>query len=225
MGKSDLGWLHSNFHFSFADYFNPDNIQFGALRVLNDDRIEAQTGFDAHPHRDMEIISYIVDGQLTHVDSMRNKRTLGRGSFQYMSAGTGLFHSEHNLGEIPMRLLQIWILPDRKGYQPQYGDLELEWDIRSNKWYHAVSGQSGDATIKINQDANISVTEVEKGKDISFPVGPGRQAYLVQIEGSSRIKDLVLHAGDALTSVEENLEINAEETSHLLVIEMAKSKD
>jgi len=126
MGSSDLGWLKSKFHFSFAEYYNPSNVNFGVLRVINDDLVKPGTGFDTHPHRDMEIISYIVDGELTHGDSMGNKRTLSRGHVQYMSAGTGVFHSEHNFGEETLRFLQIWIYPDKNGYEPNYGDYKFE---------------------------------------------------------------------------------------------------
>ncbi len=114
MGSSNLGWLKSKFHFSFAEYFNPDNMNFGVLRVINDDLVAPHTGFNLHPHADMEIISYVVEGELTHGDSMGNKSTITRGHVQYMSAGTGVYHSEHNLGENVLRFLQIWILPDRK---------------------------------------------------------------------------------------------------------------
>ena len=99
MGRANHGWLNTHFHFSFANYYNPNNMNFGALRVINDDLVAAQTGFDMHPHRDMEIISYVVDGALTHEDSMGNRGTIERGHVQYMSAGTGVFHSEHNLGD------------------------------------------------------------------------------------------------------------------------------
>lgn len=107
MGSSNLGWLRSKFHFSFAEYYNPNNINFGVLRVINDDLVLSNTGFDTHPHRDMEIISYVVNGELTHGDSMGNKNTITRGHVQYMSAGTGVYHSEHNLGEDTLRFLQI----------------------------------------------------------------------------------------------------------------------
>ncbi len=109
MGSSNLGWLRSKFHFSFAEYYNPNNINFGVLRVINDDLIEAGTGFDTHPHKDMEIISYVVNGDLTHEDSMGNKNTITRGHVQFMSAGSGVYHSEHNFGKEILRLLQIWI--------------------------------------------------------------------------------------------------------------------
>jgi len=222
MGSSDMGWLKSIFHFSFAQYYNPDNMNFGVLRVINDDLIKANTGFDTHPHRDMEIISYVVKGQLTHGDSMGNRNTLSRGHVQYMSAGTSIFHSEHNLGEETLRLLQIWILPDRKGYDPSYGDYRFNWEDRNNKWLHMVSSKARNAEIKINQDINIYSAELDKGKEISFPVKKHRQAYLVQIEGSSLINDVNLNERDGMEIVEENLLIKAIETSHLLIIEMNK---
>ncbi len=222
MGKSDLGWLRSHFHFSFADYYNPANIQFGALRVINDDQIAPHTGFDTHPHRDMEIITYVIDGALTHQDSMGNKRTLSRGGVQYMSAGTGIRHSEHNTGDTLLRLLQIWILPDRKGHTPAYGDLALDWEERKNRWLPIVSGAGGTGRIAINQDASIHVAEIDAGTSLTFPVAPGRQAYLVQIEGTARIGDITLGPRDALTSVGEDIVIDAIDTAHVLLIEMGE---
>ena len=223
MGRSNLGWLRSLFHFSFAEYYNPRNMNFGALRVINDDLIEGHTGFDTHPHRDMEIISYVVDGKLTHADSMGNENTIGRGEVQYMSAGTGVLHSEHNRQDELARLLQIWIMPDQRGYKPQYGDRRFEAKDRHNQWLHIVSSTSGTAPIKIHQDVNISVLELDAKKTISFEVKPGRQAYLVLIEGQSKINGLELTMRDALESVEENLSIEALENSHYLVIEMRKN--
>nr|WP_308743359.1 pirin family protein [uncultured Anaerocolumna sp.] len=224
MGKSNLGWLRSIFHFSFAEYFNPTNINFGALRVINDDLIESMEGFDTHPHQDMEIISYVIDGELTHQDSMGNKRTLSRGEVQYMSAGTGVFHSEHNFGNKLLRLLQIWVYPDKKGYEPNYGDYRFPWELRKSKWLPIVSGQQGNAPIKINQDANFYVVELEKGNEITFEVNKNRQAYLVQIEGESQINDINMNAKDGLEIVEENINIKAtENSSHILVIEMKKA--
>jgi redox-sensitive bicupin YhaK (pirin superfamily) len=220
MGKSDLGWLKSLFHFSFAEYFNPDNMGFGVLRVINDDLIAPNNGFDMHPHKDMEIISYAIDGELTHGDSMGNKQTITRGEVQYMSAGTGVYHSEHNRGDKVARLLQIWIHPDRKGHTPNYGDFRFKWEDRENKWLHIVSPINGDAIVKINQDANINVLALDKGKEIGFAVGTGRQAYLVQIEGSSSVNGVELKMRDALEITEEDIIIKATETSHFLVIDM-----
>jgi redox-sensitive bicupin YhaK (pirin superfamily) len=222
MGSSNLGWLKSLFHFSFADYFNPSNINFGVLRVLNDDLIAPGTGFDTHPHKDMEIISYIIQGELTHGDSMGNNRTLVRGQVQYMSAGTGVFHSEHNLGKDILRILQIWIYPDKKDYNPNYGEYRFQWEQRVNQWMPIVSGISGDAPIKVNQDANIYVLELEKGKEMSFNVSKNRQAYLVQIEGTSNINQIQLDARDSMEIMEEDILIKAEDTSHIMLIEMNK---
>lgn len=222
MGKSDLGWLQSLFHFSFAEYYNPENMNFGNLRVINDDLVRSQTGFEMHPHRDMEIISYVVNGELTHGDSMKNKQTISRGHVQYMSAGTGIMHSEHNYGSNTARFLQIWILPDQKGYKPNYGDFRFDWSERVNRWFHIVSGQQGLAPIKINQDANIYVLELDGGKEIDFEVKPGRQAYVVLIEGDADMNQNHLFTRDALESVEETLEIKANSKTHLLVIEMKK---
>lgn len=220
MGRSNLGWLNSTFHFSFAQYYNPKNINFGVLRVINDDLIAPKTGFDTHPHRDMEIISYVVDGELTHGDSMGNQKTVSRGHVQYMSAGTGVLHSEHNHGDNVLRLLQIWVFPDQQGYTPNYGDYRFDWDDRHNNWLHMVSSKEGNAPIKVNQDVNFYSLELEKEQEINFPVKEGRQAYLVQIEGASDINEISLVDRDALEIVEEDIQIKATETSHFLLIEM-----
>lgn len=222
MGSSNLGWLKSKFHFSFAEYYNPNNINFGALRVINDDLIKPDTGFDTHPHKDMEIISYVVNGELSHGDSMGNKNTIARGRVQYMSAGTGVYHSEHNFGKEELRLLQIWIFPDKQGYKPNYGDYRFNWNDRQNKWLHMISSKAGDAPIKINQDINIYSLELEKGKAIDFQINEGRQGYLVQIEGSSIINNIDLNHGDGMEIVEEDIQIQGKETSHILIIEMSK---
>lgn len=220
MGKSDLGWLKSSFHFSFAEYYNPLNMGFGKLRVLNDDLIEQNTGFDTHPHANMEIVSYVVSGELTHQDSMGNKHTLTRGNMQYMSAGTGVYHSEHNFGKDMLRILQIWIYPDKNGYAPNYGDYEFAWEDRENKWLHMVSDEQGSAPIKIHQDVNIYTASLEKGDEIDFKVAKGRLAYLVQIEGESRINELQLSEKDAMEIVEEDIQISATKKSHFIVLEM-----
>ena len=222
MGKSNLGWLRSIFHFSFAGYYNPNNMNFGVLRVINDDLIDQSEGFDTHPHKDMEIISYVVQGELTHADSMGNKRSLKRGHVQYMSAGTGIYHSEHNYGDEILRILQIWILPDKNGYTPNYGDYMFDWSLRKDKWLKIVSNINGDAPIKINQDVNIYVLELANKKEIEFTVGKNRQAYLVQIEGESDINDIQLSPKDALEIIEENILIKSNGISHYLVIEMEK---
>jgi len=224
MGSSDLGWLKSKFHFSFAEYNNPNNMGFGVLRVINDDLVNPHTGFDTHPHRDMEIISYVIEGELTHGDSMGNKSTLKRGDVQYMSAGTGVHHSEHNLGGEIARFLQIWILPDKRGHKPNYGEYRFELDERKNNWLHMVSSNQGDAIIKVNQDVNIFALELDESNEINYEVKVDRQAYLVQIEGQSNINGVTLNERDAMEIVEENIKIKAEVLSHFIVIEMIKSE-
>ncbi len=223
MGKSNLGWLNSSFHFSFSEYVNPLNISFGKLRVINDDLIEAKTGFPMHPHNDMEIVTYVVDGKLTHKDSMGNIGEVSRGQVQYMSAGTGVYHSEYNLSDEKLRSLQIWIFPDEKDYKPNYGEYKFNWKDRDNKWLHMVSSNEGIAPIKIHQDMNIYAIYLDKDNTESLNIDKDRQAYLVQIEGNSIINNIELNEKDALEIVEENIQIKAKENSHFLVLEMKKS--
>lgn len=224
MGHSNRGWLDSLFHFSFADYYNPANMGFGVLRVVNDDFVGGGNGFGMHPHKDMEIISYGVAGYLTHEDSLGHRGRIGRGHVQYMSAGTGIAHSEYNHEEETLRLLQIWIIPDGKGHTPAYGEFLFDWAERVNRWFHFVSPISGAAPIRIHQDANFYVTALEAGRHLEFTVEKGRQAYLVQIEGSAIINQISLGARDALEVQEEALHITAPvEDAHIMIIEMAKS--
>lgn len=223
MGHGDHGWLKSIFHFSFAEYYNPQNMNFGVLRVINDDLINAGSGFDTHPHRDMEIVTYVVTGELTHGDSMGNKNTISRGDLQYMSAGSGIHHSEYNRSKDTARFLQIWILPEKKGLKPSYGDMHFTSEQRHNAWLNVVSGTSGTAPVKIHQDASIYVLELDQDRQIDFAVDIGRQAYLVQIEGSSLINGLTLNMRDGLEVSEETLRITAVEKSHYLLVEMKKS--
>ncbi|MDU2063269.1 MAG: pirin family protein [Sporomusaceae bacterium] len=222
-GRADHGWLRSLFHFSFAEYYNLERMDFGVLRVVNDDLVEPNTGFEMHPHRDMEIVSYVIDGELTHGDSMGNQNTISRGHIQYMSAGTGVFHSEHNLGLKTARFLQIWIKPSQIGLKPQYGDHRYDWDLRKNQLLHLVSSPEGGAPVQLNADANFYALELDKGLEMEFTVKSDRQAYVVQIEGSSDINGTELNAKDALESVGESLRIKALETMHILIIEMKKA--
>ena len=221
MGKSEQGWLHSTFHFSFAEYYNPDNICFGALRVVNDDIFDAGNGFDTHPHQNMEIISYVIEGILTHQDSMGNQRELSRGQVQYMSAGTGVTHSEFNLTKAPLRFLQIWILPDQNGYQPNYGDHPFRWEDREDRWLRIVSGEEGRAAVKIHQDMEISVLFLGKGQEMSYSLAEGRQAYLIQIEGSGTVNGHVISQKDAAEITKEQvIDLRSAEDSHYILFDM-----
>ena len=220
MGESNLGWLRSKFHFSFAEYYNEKNINFGVLRVINDDYIAPGTGFPTHPHRDMEIISYVIEGKLTHKDSMGNESTLERGEVQYMSAGTGVTHSEYNKHAEDTRILQIWVLPDRKGHTPNYGEHKFKYEDRIGKWLHFVSSKEGDAPIKVNQDVNFYVTEIEAGKEMDFEVKEGRQAYVVQIEGKSEINSTMMNPRDGMETIGESLKIVSLEKFKLLLMKL-----
>jgi redox-sensitive bicupin YhaK (pirin superfamily) len=224
MGRSVSDWLDSHFHFSFAGYYNPDNIRFGMLRVVNDDQVQPGKGFGVHPHQDMEILSYVVEGELTHADSMGSRQTLTRGQVQYMSAGTGVTHSEYNRGGGLLRFLQIWILPDRKGYAPNYGDYRFALEDRLDKWLPIASGVENapsTAPIRIHQDVNVYVAILSAGKEISFQVKRGRQAYLVMIEGGALIGGMPLSARDALEIANEDIVISPQEFAHVIIFEMA----
>lgn len=225
MGSSNLGWLESRFHFSFADYRNYDNINFGVLRVLNDDIIHPDSGFEMHPHHNMEIISYIVNGEITHKDSMGNEETLKRGEVQYMSAGSGIVHAEHNKNTSQdLRLLQIWIVPPKKNLQTLYGSYQYKKEQRENKLLNIVSPQNGSAAVKLHQNVNIFVSELEAGKILEFTISKNRQVYFVQIEGISNINGIILNNGDAMEVTKEtSLNIKALQNSHFLFIEMIES--
>jgi redox-sensitive bicupin YhaK (pirin superfamily) len=219
------GWLDSHFHFSFAEYYNPENINFGALRVWNDDIVLPGTGFDTHPHQNMEIISYVIEGALSHADSMGNEQTLQRGQVQYMSAGTGVTHSEYNHGNVPLRFFQIWIFADKDGHPPNYGDYSFVWEDRIDKWLPLaanVDNPNSPAPIKIHQDINAYATALSTGKSLPCEVAAGRQAYLVVAEGKARVDGIGLHARDAIEIVEQDVVVESVEDAHIVVIEMAK---
>lgn len=222
MGKSEQGWLHSTFHFSFAEYYNPQNMNFGPLRVVNDDVFDAGHGFDTHPHKNMEIISYVIDGVLTHKDSMNNEKELQRGQVQYMSAGTGVYHSEFNLTENPLRFLQIWILPDQNGYKPNYGDYRFEWQDRVNQWL-LIAGHD-QAPITIHQDMKISVVSLDANKTIDYKLDSDRQAYLIQIEGDGLLNGKALKMRDAAEIVDDVIQLQAISDSHYILFDMKKEQ-
>lgn len=223
-GRSNLGWLLSRFHFSFADYHNTERMRFGALRVLNDDLVKPGAGFEMHPHRDMEIFTYVVDGELTHADSMGNSRTLGRGDVQYMSAGTGIFHSEHNRGTKMLRFLQIWIYPEKKNLPSAYGDERFPWDSRVNRLLLMAGPSGSGAPITIAQDARILASYIESGHELTLSVEQGRQVYLVNIEGELDISGELLHERDAAELTNESVVLTSTGGSHLLLVDMVAGK-
>lgn len=218
--KAQHGWLQSHFHFSFAQYQDKENMHFGALRVMNDDLVQAHSGFNEHPHHDMEIITYVIRGELTHKDSMGNKESLGRGAIQYLSAGTGITHSEDNEGDEEVHLIQTWILPSEKGLNPQYGSKIFEEQEHHNKWLHLIAPEGTKNVINIYQDANMYVTELDSGKVLDFVVSPHRQVYIKVMEGSANINTVKYKQGDAGEIVEEDITVQALSDVHILLVEM-----
>ena len=221
MGRSERGWLTCWFHFPFAEYAGPDTPPFGCLQVLNDELIQPGFGFDTHFHRDMEILTYVAGGGLTHADSLKNHRVLGRGELQYISAGTGLFHSERNEGRSLLRLLQIGIPPDKPGYPPRYDAVCFPWGARENRWLSLVSGTQGKAPITIRQDVSLYAAAITGGKSLEFHVFPGRQAYLVVIEGEAELGGVSLSARDAAEIGPDLVRITAKSAAHLLRFDMS----
>lgn len=197
-------------------------MQYGALRVMNDDFVDAHRGFDTHPHRDMEIITYILSGELTHQDSMGNKERLGRGSMQYLSAGTGITHSEVNEGDEAVHVIQTWILPQAKALKPQYGSKVFDPEERHNKWLHLIAPSGTPNVINIYQDANMYVSEVDKGKSLTYELGEQRQLYVKVMEGEADINGFVFKEGDAAKVEDENLNVKALSDVHVLLVEMKK---
>ncbi len=222
---AEHGWLTSHFHFSFAEYHNTDNIRFGFLRVMNDDFVQPHTGFGTHPHRDMEIVTYVLSGELTHADSMGNKESLGRGTIQYLSAGTGITHSEMNDGDEVVHLIQTWIIPYANNLEPQYGSKSFTLEERKNKWLHLVGPKSSDAHIYIYQDASMYVCELDDTYKIEFEVGEIRQLYVKLMEGSADINGSLFSPGDAAEVIGENISITGIDRAHILLVEMLKETD
>jgi redox-sensitive bicupin YhaK (pirin superfamily) len=193
------GWLDSYHSFSFADYYDPKNQNWGALRVFNDDRIAGGTGFPPHPHKDMEIVTYVFDGELAHEDSMGNKGVVGPGGVQFMSAGTGVRHSELNnrAGE-PLHLVQMWVLPGETGTPPSYGQMQFSVDDRRNRWLTPVSGEPGvEAPIRITQLATFRVAKLEDG-ELLHEFAPKRFGFVFIGSGAVDVNGERLQSGDSV---------------------------
>jgi quercetin 2,3-dioxygenase len=195
----DHGWLRTYHSFSFADYFDPENENWGALRVFNDDTIAGGTGFPPHPHRDMEIVTYVLSGELAHQDSMDNHGVVGPGGVQFMSAGTGVVHSEfNNLKDEPLHLVQMWVLPGELGTTPSYGQREFTVDDRRNRWLTVVSGEERVAApIRITQRATFLVSRLENTA-IVHEFAPRRYGFFFVADGNVEVNGDRLQRGDAV---------------------------
>lgn len=198
-GLADHGWLKSRHSFSFAEYFDPEHVEFGVLRVINEDRVAPGGGFGTHPHRDMEIISYVLEGSLAHQDSMGNGSVIVPGDVQRMSAGTGVFHSEMNASRTDgVHFLQIWIHPDRKGIAPGYEQKHFDADQKRGRLRLIVSPDGAQGSVRIQQDARIHAGLFDAGEGASLPIAPSRRAYVHMVRGSARVNGELLQGGDAV---------------------------
>ncbi|HVS45975.1 MAG TPA: pirin family protein [Verrucomicrobiae bacterium] len=196
---ADHGWLKARHSFSFADYVDPENLNWGALRVFNDDRIAGGAGFPPHSHGDMEIVTYVFSGALAHKDNMGNEGVVKSGGIQFMSAGTGVTHSEFNaLPDTELHLVQMWVMPGQRGVQPSYGQLDPTIEDRRNKWLTPVSGRRNvDAQIRITQDASLHLARLE-GVNLVHAFDPKRYGFLFVGEGKVEANGETLSAGDAV---------------------------
>jgi redox-sensitive bicupin YhaK (pirin superfamily) len=209
-GHARHGWLDSFHSFSFADYHDPSHMGFGPLRVINEDRVQPGQGFGTHGHRDMEIISYVLEGGLAHRDSMGNGSVIRPGDVQRMSAGTGITHSEYNASERdPVHFLQIWIEPDVRGIAPSYEEKRFDDASKRGQWRLIASRDGREGSVRIHQDARVYVTRLEAGETISHELANGRRAYVHVIRGDARVNEQPLSTGDAL-KVESEREVRVD---------------
>lgn len=193
LGRADHGWLDARHHFSFASYYNPDRMAWGRIRVWNDDTIAPQSGFPAHPHQDMEIITFIRDGALSHQDSLGNEGRIAAGDVQVMTAGTGIMHAEFNREDEPVRLFQIWIETDEPGAAPHWGERHFPARNAAGAWEVMASGRAGDeGSLPIRADARILAANLESGQRAVYEADPARHLYLVASDGAVRINDQIV---------------------------------
>jgi redox-sensitive bicupin YhaK (pirin superfamily) len=223
LGSADHGWLKARHHFSFASYYDPENMNHGALRVWNDDEIAPNTGFPAHPHANMEIITYVREGAITHQDSLGNKGRTEAGDVQVMSAGTGIRHSEYNLEPKTTKIFQIWIQPTAAGGQPTWGSKPFPKATRSGKLVTIASGIAGDENaLPIRADARVLATTLKAGDSAEYETGRTRNLYLVPAAGAIEINGVRINARDGAAIHDEGkLSIKALEDSELVLVDAA----
>ena len=221
LGHADHGWLDARHHFSFADYYDPARMGWGRIRVWNDDTIAARSGFPPHPHRDMEIVTYVRTGAITHQDSLGNKGRTAAGDVQVMSAGTGVTHAEFNLEDEDTTLFQIWIETDRPGAQPGWGAKPFPKDARDGQFQLLASGNRDDGALSINADARILGATVKAGSTIEIDAAPDRHLYLVP-SGRVRINGIEAQARDGVAITrEDKVRIEAVEDAELVLVDAA----
>ncbi|RKH12425.1 pirin family protein [Corallococcus praedator] len=221
-GHANHGWLDTHHTFSFSDYYDPDFMGFRSLRVINEDTVAPRRGFGKHPHRDMEILTYVVSGAVEHQDSMGTKAVIRPGEVQRMSAGTGVLHSEMNPLDEPLHLLQIWLLPERQGLPPGYEQKRFDNEERRGRFRVVASQDGRDGSLTVHQDVVLSATVLGEGEKVDYVLSPGRHAWLQVIRGEATLNGVTVKAGDgAAVSEETALALAAKAPTEALLFDMA----
>jgi quercetin 2,3-dioxygenase len=221
LGHADHGWLDARHHFSFADYHDPARMGWGAIRVWNDDRIAAKSGFPPHPHRDMEIVTYVRTGAITHQDSMGNKGRTAAGDVQVMSAGTGVRHAEYNLEDEATTLFQIWVLTDKPGAQPGWGARQFPKQDRHGSFVTLASGFAEDGeALRINAAARVMGATLKAGESAELTLDPSRHAYLVAVGGAVEVNGVRVEPRDGVAVTgEERVTIRALDDAEIVLVD------
>jgi quercetin 2,3-dioxygenase len=219
---TDAGWLDSRHTFSFAEHYDPERLGFRPLRVINDDRVQPARGFGSHSHRDMEIITYVLSGELAHKDSMGNGSTIRPAEVQRMSAGTGVVHSEMNPSRTePVHFLQIWVLPDRPGHEPGYEQKTFPDSERRGKLRVVASPDGREGSVSIHQDALVYASLLDRGERVSYSLPPDRHAWVQVARGSVELNGQTLREGDgAAVSDENRLDLVGKDSSEILLFDL-----
>jgi hypothetical protein len=222
-GHADHGWLDTYHTFSFAGYHDPAHMNFRALRVMNEDWVAGGAGFGMHPHRDMEILTYVLSGRLEHKDSMGNGEELRAGEFQHMTAGTGILHSEFNPDRAePVHLYQVWLVPDRRGLTPGYAQKAFDPAQKRDRLRVVASPDGREGSLRIHQDASVYLAELGANKEVEHDLSPGRHAWLQVLRGRVRVGGQALEAGDGLAVSEEpRLAVTAEADAEVMLFDLA----
>jgi redox-sensitive bicupin YhaK (pirin superfamily) len=222
LGGADHGWLNAHHHFSFAEYYDPQRMSWGNLRVWNDDVIQSGSGFPKHPHRDMEIITYVREGAITHEDNLGNKGRTEAGDVQVMSAGTGIAHSEYNLENQATKIFQIWIMPDETGAPPSWGAKPFPKDGREG-FVTLASGKHGDdQTLRIRANARLVAANLKAGESAEYHLDAGRRAYLVPATGVIEVNGVTANARDGVAVQDERvLRVTAINDSEIVLVDVA----
>src|SRR5215472_3145456 len=222
-GHANHGWLDSRFTFSFADYYDPEHVEFRTLRVMNDDHIAGGGGFPTHPHRDMEIVTYVLDGALAHKDSMGNGSTIRPGDVQYMSAGTGVAHSEFNASDKEtVHMYQIWMFPDKQGHKPMYDQKHFDATEKQGKLRLVASPDGRNGSVQIRQDNELYATLLGEGESVKHELKKDRHAYVQVARGSVTLNGKKLEQGDgAAISAEKSVELTGVNDAEVLLFDLA----